>query len=177
MTTPRLHLHIINRAGTKELIGDFADGPMGRREAEKAERAAYRQNTFLENSLANDASNQFRPGDEEHPKAHLLASNGVHVTRVFGKDQVQALLRVPGNEDECPTTLDEAKALEARRVEGFLNRFNVHKPLTVFSEPLTQAEATAQAKGERQMRLGKFALQSPPAPTTNRGRGDEGISL
>jgi hypothetical protein len=136
MTTPRLHLHIINRAGNKELIGDFADGPMGRRQADKAEREAYRQNEVLQNYIERDPSNDYRPGDEKHSDEYRLLG-GVQVTRVFGKNQVQALLRIPKPGEATPRTIEDATTYEERNVEQRLRG----KQFEYF--PLTNAEQSA----------------------------------
>ncbi len=138
--TPRLHLTARYRNGTQESLGDFADGPRGRKEAARAFEDSYEQNRALDTLISMDYSD-YRSGDGEHPHSGALLKD-IKIERRF-TDGTQQLLRVPdqaqGRVDEYPGTFKEAELLEAKRAKAFCRRdFGV-----LSSEPLTGFEDEA----------------------------------
>lgn len=141
MSTPRLHLHNVQRNGTEEFLGSFADGPRGRLEAKEALKSSERQDHNLQNSIERDQSNPHRVPGEEHPNEGLLTDH-VRIERVFSRDQVQQLVRIPGVDEYSPKTFEESQKLEAKCVDAFLRK-------RADSYPITKAEASAYEFAKR----------------------------
>lgn len=139
MTTPRLHLYTANYNKQEELLGSFADGPKGRREAQEALREAHERDDALQNYIERDYSNPRHVPGSGHKYSGLLVED-VRVERVFKGGNRQPLLRIPGLEDARPQTMDEAIANEDKRVELWLRG----RGIDCQSEPLTPAEAAAK---------------------------------
>ena len=128
-TRPRLEIYATNDAGRRELIGDFVDGPRGRKDAHRA---------------LNDELKELEVRAILYPQITL---NNVAVERVFSDGHRQPLLRVPDSEvDGNPITRDEALAMEWRRSRAFLDGKNEQAG----SRPLTRLEERAyQTLGEQ----------------------------
>lgn len=149
MSTPRLHLHNVQRNGNEEFLGSFADGPRGRVEAQEALKTARERDHFLENRIERELSNPHRVQGEEHRLEGLLTQH-VRIERVFARDQVQQLVRIPGPDNATPSSMEEARELEGKRTEEYLRgHFNDH--------PITKSEASAHelAKGNPHEALDK----------------------
>lgn len=139
MTTPRLHLYTANYNEQEELLGSFADGPKGRREAQEALREARERNDALQDYIERDYSNpRHVPGSGHKYNGHLIED--IRVERVFKGGDRQPLLRIPGSNEARPQTMDEAIAYEDKRVELWLRG----RDIDCQSEPLTPAEAAAK---------------------------------
>lgn len=98
---------------------NFPDSPQGRKKMDVFLKDFYEQKSFLENFAREKLENWKEPV----------------LRRVF-KDGYQELERVPSKDDERPSSLAEAKAIEAARVDKFLNRNSDD----VFTRPLTREE-------------------------------------
>lgn len=124
---------LVIRHGAHEVANE-ADGPRGRKQAERALDKAHEQQEHLENFACERGA---------HAPPRLF--------RVF-PDGEQELYRVPGEGDPQPATLKEAQELEQRNIEAF------KAGDAAGQEPLTFAEANARAQYYHDLRERNKAL-------------------
>ena len=144
MTTPRLHIYTVNYNEQEELLGSFADGPKGRREAQYALREARERDDALQDYIERNHANPRHVPGSGHKYSGLLIED-VRVERVFKGGDRQTLLRIPGLNEARPQTMDEAIAFEEKRVELWLRGGRID----FLSEPLTPAEAATKIMADK----------------------------
>lgn len=131
VTKPRLLLTGTYETGWSGVLGDFADGPRGRKDAGTALDEIYEHNRNL--------------FDWNGSRPDVLLEGDVTIERIFADGSRQALTRIPGAMDDYPQTLDEAKLQEAKRVMAFLGEVKngIGQPIWPWTDPLTTLELRA----------------------------------